>query len=127
MASAAVIAAILGAASVGAQSTAAFVPEAARDQQFELSIRNIMRAQENVGEAPGQVRWTDDSAWVYFRWRPGGLDWDAEASIYRVRADGSGLEQLSDEQARDAAVLIAAGDLSADRSRRVSSVSTTWC
>ena len=64
--------------SVGAQSTASFVPEAVRDEAFELSIRNIMRAQENVGAAPSQIRWTDDSAWLYFRWRPGGLEWDAE-------------------------------------------------
>lgn len=108
---------------VGAQSTTTFVPEAVRDQAFELSIHNIMRAQENVGAAPSQVRWTDDSEWVYFRWRPGGLDWDAETSTYRVRADGSGLEQLSFEEARDAAPLIAAGDLSADRRWRVSTVS----
>jgi dipeptidyl aminopeptidase/acylaminoacyl peptidase len=111
------------AASAGAQSATAYVPEAVRDQPFELSIRNIMRAQEHVGQAPTQIRWTDDSAWVYFRWRPGGLDWDAEASTYRVRADGSGLDQLGFEEARDAAPLIAAGDLSADRRWRVSTVS----
>jgi len=110
-------------ASVGAQSTTSFVPEAVRDEAFELSIRNIMRAQENVGAAPSQIRWTDDSEWLYFRWRPGGLDWDAEASTYRVRADGSGLEQLSFEEAREVAPLIAGGDLSADRRWRVSTVS----
>ncbi len=107
---------------VGAQSTAAFVPEPVRGEGFELSIRNIMRAQEHVGQAPSQVRWTDDSAWVYFRWRPGGLDWDAEASTYRVRADGSDLQQVSDEEARRAEPLLAAGDLSADRRWRVSAI-----
>jgi dipeptidyl aminopeptidase/acylaminoacyl peptidase len=118
-----VLAALLAAASAGAQSTAAFVPEAVRDEDFELSIRNIMRAEENVGESPSQVHWTDDSEWVYFRWRPGGREWNAEASTYRVRADGSGLEELGYEEARQAAPLIAGGDLSADRLRRLSSVS----
>jgi len=118
-----VVAALFAAATVGAQSTSSFVPQAVRGEDFELSIRNIMRAQENVGQAPSQVRWTDDSQWVYFRWRPGGLDWDAESSMYRVRADGSGLEQLTDEQAADAAVAIAGGDISDDGRWRVSSVS----
>ncbi|MGD8331995.1 MAG: DPP IV N-terminal domain-containing protein, partial [Acidobacteriota bacterium] len=118
-----VVAGLLAAASVGAQSTADFVPAPAQGQQFELSIRNIMRAEENVGVAPSQIRWTDDSQWVYFRWRPGGLAWDAETSSYRVRADGSGLEKLTDEEVEDAAVSVANGDLSADRRWRVSSVS----
>ena len=56
------VVAVCAAGSAGAQSTAAFVPEAVRGEQFELSIRNIMRAEENLGEAPSQVRWTDDSA-----------------------------------------------------------------
>ena len=118
-----VVAAAIAASTAGAQSTAAFVPEPVRDEDFELSIRNIMRAQEHVGQAPAQVRWTDDSEWLYFRWRPGGLEWDAEASTYRVGADGSGIEQLTYEQARDAAPLLAGGDLSADRRWRVSTVS----
>jgi len=117
-----VIAAI-STSSVGAQSSADFVPAPVRDQAFELSIRNIMRAQEHLGVAPAQVRWTDNSEWVYFRWRPGGLDWDAESSLYRVRADGTGLEELSREEADRAAPLIAAGDLSADRRWRISTVS----
>ncbi len=119
----AVLLATFVSSSVGAQSTAAFVPEAVSDEPFELSIRNIMRAQEHVGQAPSQVRWTDDSAWVYFRWRPGGLPWDDEASTYRVRADGTGLEQLDYREAEEAAPLIASGDLSADRRWRVSTVS----
>ena len=42
-----------------AQSLADYVPGAVRAQSFELSIRNIMRAEENVGRAPTQIRWTD--------------------------------------------------------------------
>jgi dipeptidyl aminopeptidase/acylaminoacyl peptidase len=106
-----------------AQSVADYVPPAARGQQFELSIRNIMRAQEHVGQAPGQIRWSDDSEWVYFRWQPGGLDWDAGTSLYRVPADGGTPEAVDDATARDLAPLIAGGDLSADRRWRVTSVS----
>ena len=110
-------------ASAGAQSSAAYVPEAVRGEDFELSIRNIMRAEENVGVAPRQIRWTDDSEWLYFTWRPGGMAWDEERALYRVRADGSGMEALSWQEADAAAPLIARGDLSADRRWRVSSVS----
>jgi len=57
-----------------AQSSAAYIPTVARGQDFELSVRNIMRGPELLGQAPAQIRWTDDSEWLYFRWRPGGLD-----------------------------------------------------
>jgi dipeptidyl aminopeptidase/acylaminoacyl peptidase len=118
----AVVLAVLTVGSAVAQSSAAFVPAPVRDQAFELSIRNIMRAEENVGVAPGQVRWTDDSAWVYFSWRSGGVAWDTERSLYRVRADGTGLEALDHLQEEEVAPLIAGGDLSVDREWRVSSI-----
>ena len=95
-----------------AQSTVSWVPEPVRDQTFQLSIKNIMRGPELVGEAPAGVRWTDDSRWVYFRWRPGGLAWNAEPSLYRVSAGGGEPEKLTDEQADAAAPLIAPGDIS---------------
>lgn len=114
--------ALAGTSSARGQSSAEYVPEPVRDETFELSIRNIMRAEENVGESPVGVRWTDDSEWVYFSWRPGGMDWDEERSLYRVRADGSGLEALDDMAAHEARVLIAGGDLSSDRRWRVSSL-----
>ena len=107
---------------VVAQSSAAYVPDVARGQDFELSVRNIMRGPELLGQAPGQVRWTDDSEWLYFRWRPGGLDWDEQSSLYRVPADGGTPEKLDDDAEYEAAVLIAGGDLSRDRRWRVSSV-----
>jgi dipeptidyl aminopeptidase/acylaminoacyl peptidase len=106
-----------------AQSTAAYVPEIARDADFELSINSIMRGPELVGEAPTGVRWTDDSRWVYFQWRPGGTAWHERRSLYRVSGDGGAPEKLDDDQAETAAPLIASGDLSPDRRWRVSSVS----
>ena len=105
------------------QSTAAWVPETARGQGFELSIRNIMRGPEHVGSAPASVRCTDDGRWVYFRWLPGGAEWDAEPSWYRVSAQGGEPEKLDDAAARDAAPLLSGGDLSPDRRWRVTSVS----
>ncbi len=109
-------------APVTGQSSAAYVPDVARGQDFELSVRNIMRGPELLGQAPGQIRWTDDSAWLYFRWRPGGLDWDEQSSLYRVPADGGAPEKLDDDVEYEAAVLIAGGDLSQDRRWRVSTV-----
>ena len=113
----------LGAPSpAAAQSSAAYVPAAACGQDFELSVRSIMRGAELVGEAPTQVRWTDDSEWVYFRWRPGGLEWDDQRSLYRVPADGGTPEKLDDDAELESAVLIAAGDISRDRRWRISTV-----
>jgi len=105
-----------------AQGVADYVPEAVRSQPFSLSIRNIMRAEEHVGQPPTQVRWTDDSRWVYFQWQPGGLEWSEGRSLYRVPAAGGEPERLDDEAARVVAPLFATGDISSDRRWRVSAV-----
>lgn len=109
-------------APVDAQTLADYVPEPVRAQSFELSIRNIMRAEENVGQAPTQIRWTDDSEWIYFRWQPGGLEWDAGRSLYRVSATGGSPEKVDEESAREMAPMLAGGDLSPDRRWRIASV-----
>lgn len=111
-----------GVTTATAQTVADHVPEPVRGQQFELSIRSIMRAESNVGVAPREIRWTDDSEWVYFSWRPGGLDWDAPRSSYRVSARGGTPEMVDDDTMRQMAPLLANGDLSADRRWRISSV-----
>ncbi len=112
----------LGPAPVTAQSTATWVPEPVRGQTFQLSIQNIMRGPELVGEAPIGLRWTDDSQWLYFRWRPGGLAWNVGRSLYRLSAKGGEPEKLTGDEARKAAPLIAPGDISPDRRWRISSV-----
>ncbi|HSM03344.1 MAG TPA: prolyl oligopeptidase family serine peptidase [Longimicrobiales bacterium] len=94
--------------------TAGFVPAPARGQTFELSIRSIMRGPELVGESPVGVQWSDDGEWVYFRWRAGGGEWDDDRELYRVRADGSGLEQVPDAQADSVGLITGGGDLSED-------------
>ena len=94
--------------------TAEFVPQPARGESFDLSIRSIMRGPELVGEAPAGVQWSQDGEWVYFRWRPGGGEWDDDRELYRVQADGSGLEQVPDAQADSVGLVTAGGDLSED-------------
>ncbi len=110
------------AAPAGAQSVAEYVPPPASAHDFELSIESIMQAEANVGQAPTQVRWTDDSRWIYFQWQPGGLEWDAGRSLYRVPAEGGEPERIDEVEARRLAPLVAGGDLSLDRTRRVTSV-----
>ncbi|HSG48433.1 MAG TPA: prolyl oligopeptidase family serine peptidase [Longimicrobiales bacterium] len=105
-----------------AQSVAEFVPEAARGASFPLSIRSIMAGPELVGQEPMGIRWTDDGSSIHFRWLPGGNAWDAEREAYRVRADGTGLERVSDEEVRDMAVRLADGDVSPDGRYKVVSV-----
>jgi dipeptidyl aminopeptidase/acylaminoacyl peptidase len=120
--SAALASGLLMALPLTAQSTASWVPEPARGQPFELSIRNVMRGPEHLGSSPTSVSWTDDGRWVYFRWLPGGAAWDAEPSLYRVGAQGGTPEKLDDAAAREAAPLISGGDLSLDRRWRVTAV-----
>lgn len=110
----ALAAALTLAAPASGQTVADFVPEAARGADFSLSVRSIMRGPELVGQGPSRIRWTDDGRWIYFRWLPGGAAWDAETEEYRVGADGTGLERVSDEMARAMAPALASGDISAD-------------
>ena len=102
-----------------AQSVADYVPAAAVGPEFPLSIRSIMRAESNVGQAPTQVRWSDDSEWIYFRWQPGGLQWDTGRSLYRVSADGGTPEKIDGEADDELAPMLASGDLSPDRRSRI--------
>ncbi len=88
-------------------------------QNFDLSVRNIMRGPELVGAPPENVQWTDDSRWVYFRWKPGGLPWHEELSLYRVPAAGGAAEKLTQQQADSLGVLIAPGPRSPDERMRV--------
>ncbi len=109
-------------ARAAAQSTAVYEPGVARALEFPLTIRNIMRGPELVGQDPEAVAWSDDSRWIYFRWLPGGHEWHAEPDLYRVAAEGGEPERLTDEQADSLAVSFSRGDLSPDRRLRVTAV-----
>jgi dipeptidyl aminopeptidase/acylaminoacyl peptidase len=98
-------------------------PTAAGGQSgFELTIENIMRGPEHVGQSPSFVRWSEDGRWIYFRWLPGGDSWDAQPSTYRVASRGGEPEKLTDEQEDSLSVVLSSGDETDDgRWRAVSS------
>jgi dipeptidyl aminopeptidase/acylaminoacyl peptidase len=105
-----------------AQQVADFEPVATRSHPFELSIRNIMRGPEHIGQSPAGVAWSDDREWVYFRWLPGGNDWHADRKLYRVSASGGTPEEVSDEEADALGPVLSGGVVSEDgRWRAVSS------
>ncbi|MEK9508661.1 prolyl oligopeptidase family serine peptidase [Gemmatimonadota bacterium Y43] len=101
-------------AAPGAAQVATFEPAPARDDAFELSIRNIMRGPEHVGEPPAGLSWTDDGEWLYFRWRPGGGEWDDARELWRVSADGGAPERVTDALDEETAIARAGGDLTDD-------------
>jgi dipeptidyl aminopeptidase/acylaminoacyl peptidase len=64
---------------------------------FPLTVDSIMRGPKLVGFPPTGLRWSGDSARLYFEWRRPG---DDEASTWVVNRDGSQLRKLSDEERR---------------------------
>jgi dipeptidyl aminopeptidase/acylaminoacyl peptidase len=66
---------------------------------FPLTVDSIMRGPKLVGYPPTGLRWSGDSAHLYFEWRRPGED---EASTWIVDRDGSRLRKLSDEERRNA-------------------------
>jgi len=112
----------ISAVPVAGQLTAELEPAVARDFDFDLSIKSIMRGTEHVGEAPQGATWTDDGEWIYFRWRPGGGAWSDSRKWYRVRSDGGEPQMLDDAEAEERMVAFSGGDLSPDRAWRVTSV-----
>src|SRR5690606_31454250 len=116
---------VVGAGPARAQSAAAPVPvkpaipavaPAAADPSFDLSIANLMRGELLIGRSPDEVRWSEDSRFVYFRWRDPGSR-DTAASLYRVSARGGEPERLADSVALRIAPA-PQGSWSADRRRR---------
>ncbi|HXI32115.1 MAG TPA: prolyl oligopeptidase family serine peptidase [Vicinamibacterales bacterium] len=60
---------------------------------------SIMRGPKLVGYPPTALRWSGDSARLYFEWRRPGED---DASTWVVNRDGSQLRKLSDDERRSA-------------------------
>jgi Tol biopolymer transport system component len=63
-----------------------------------LTVDSIMRGPKLVGNPPSNVRWSKDSTKVYFSWQKPG---EERASTWEVNRDGTGLRQLTEDQARD--------------------------
>ncbi|MBA4158585.1 MAG: S9 family peptidase [Gemmatimonadetes bacterium] len=89
---------------------------AAPGEGFDLSVRNIMRGELLVGRSPSEVRWSEDSRHLYFRWRDPESR-DTTTSIYRVPAAGGTPELLPDSVAVRTAPALR-GSWSRDRTRR---------
>jgi dipeptidyl aminopeptidase/acylaminoacyl peptidase len=98
-------------------------PIAAKAQQatpvkkFDLTIDNIMRGPDLVGYEPTGVRWSSDSAKIYFSWKRAGEPRNGDSATYVVNADGSGLRKLSEDEAKQAPPT--GGDLSDDKKTTV--------
>src|SRR5262245_56889115 len=79
-------------------SAAASTPKGS-DPSFALTVDSIMRGPKLVGDPQTGLRWSGDSARLYFEWRRPGED---EASTWVVNRDGSGLRKLTDDERRNA-------------------------
>jgi dipeptidyl aminopeptidase/acylaminoacyl peptidase len=73
--------------------------QSAAPARFELTIDSIMRGPKLVGYPQTGLRWSGDSARLYFEWRRPG---DDEAATYVVAKDGGEPRKLSDEERRSA-------------------------
>ena len=82
-------------------------------KKFELTVDSIMRGPDLVGYEPASVRWSQNSARVYFRWKRAGEPRLKEMDTYVVSRDGSSLRKLSEDEARSAPP--ASGELSKDK------------
>ncbi|CAN5743639.1 prolyl oligopeptidase family serine peptidase [soil metagenome] len=103
-------------ASAPATRPIATVPAGGTAGEFDLSVANIMRGELLVGRSPSEVRWSDDSRHLYFRWREPGSG-DTTTSIYRVAAEGGAPERLADSVAHRVTPA-SPGRWSADANRR---------
>ncbi len=65
--------------------------------RFTLTVDSIMRGPDLVGYPPSGLRWSGDSARLYFEWRKPGED---EASTYVVSREGGAPQKLSDDERR---------------------------
>jgi dipeptidyl aminopeptidase/acylaminoacyl peptidase len=103
-------------------------PVGAQQGTFDLSVQNIMRGPELYGREPGQVRFTADGLWIYFRWLEPGAAWNENTKPFRVAARaGATPEVVTDAHMDSVAPLLATGPKSPDgRSRVVSASGDLW-
>jgi dipeptidyl aminopeptidase/acylaminoacyl peptidase len=77
---------------------AASEPQAARPTaQGMLTVDSIMRGPKLVGTPPAGIHFSKDSSLIYFNWQKAA---DERSAMYSVNRDGSGLKQLTPDEAR---------------------------
>jgi dipeptidyl aminopeptidase/acylaminoacyl peptidase len=69
--------------------------QTATASRFALTVDSIMRGPKLVGYPPQGLRWSGDSARLYFEWRKPG---EEESSTYVVDRDGAGFRKLDDRE-----------------------------
>lgn len=60
-----------------------------------LSLPQIMQGEKFVGYLPENIRWSEDSRWIYFSWNP---ERDTLRSLYKVNRDGGAPKKVSLEE-----------------------------
>jgi dipeptidyl aminopeptidase/acylaminoacyl peptidase len=89
----------------------------AAQNNFSLTVDNIMRGPGLVGHEPSLPRWSGDSQRIYFEWKQASDPVLQPRHTYVVGRDGSGLRRLTDEEAESAPP--AGGEDSIDLSKTV--------
>ncbi len=90
-----VIGLMAAASALLAQSTPA---PAAKPPVMTLTVDSIMRGPALVGSSPSNVRWSADSSKIYFSWQKAGAE---RTGTFVVNRDGSGLRELTEQEAGD--------------------------
>lgn len=85
--------------------------------EFALTIDNIMRGEGLVGYQPAAIRWSGDSSHIYFQWKKYDEPREKTLDTYVVNADGTGMQKLTEEEAKDAPPIGA--DWTKDKKRAV--------
>src|SRR5438093_4817301 len=74
-------------------------PTGTHAKPFDLTVDSVMRGPKLVGYPPTGLRWSGDSARLYFEWRRPG---DEEPSTWVVAREGGDPRKLSDAERRTA-------------------------
>src|SRR4029077_16020442 len=77
--------------------SAAQSPASKGSVQPMLTVDSIMRGPKLVGNPPAAIRFSKDSSQIYFTWQKAT---DERSATYAVSRDGSGLKQLTPDDAR---------------------------
>jgi dipeptidyl aminopeptidase/acylaminoacyl peptidase len=86
----------------GQKALNAQASDTANGKKFELTIDNIMRGPELVGNEPRSLRWSADNQSLYFQWKQASEPREKDFDTYVVSRDGSGLRKLTEEEAKNA-------------------------